>query len=215
MLPRALSGLKFGKFSVPNGTVHSGCTDPTRATARLVIVLVSWMPKNGTGDNKFFQMKRDIAVRPTEKSGRVKVDHLLRWSQIFRSDRTEMVRSIWFLTEISGILGWMESAPSLSSFPIYGAILHPLHRNEGAFKVTAWRIRDFFSPFSKKCASTRNHFPKPSCSKTTIRRFHKNLHSRDRLQTPVFIVPKDIVYVNLVSRFKPGNEVAFTCARKA
>lgn len=25
--------------------------------------------------------------------------------------KTEMVRSIWFLTEISGILGWMESAP--------------------------------------------------------------------------------------------------------
>ena len=24
---------------------------------------------------------------------------------------TEMVRSIWFLTEISGILGWIESAP--------------------------------------------------------------------------------------------------------
>ena len=25
---------------MPNGTVHSGCTDPTRATARLVIVRV-------------------------------------------------------------------------------------------------------------------------------------------------------------------------------
>ena len=25
--------------------------------------------------------------------------------------KTEMVRSIWFLTEISGILGWIESAP--------------------------------------------------------------------------------------------------------
>ena len=53
MLPRALSGLKFGKFSVPNGTVHSGCTDPTRTTARLVIVLVSWMQKRDTGDNNF------------------------------------------------------------------------------------------------------------------------------------------------------------------
>ena len=35
---------------------------------------------------------------------------LQRCSQIFRSDRNETVRSIWFLTEISGILGWMEIA---------------------------------------------------------------------------------------------------------
>ena len=36
---------------MPNGTVHSGCTDPTQATARLVIVLVSRIQKSGTGDN--------------------------------------------------------------------------------------------------------------------------------------------------------------------
>ena len=32
------SGLKFGKLHVLNGTVHSGCIDPTQATARFVIV---------------------------------------------------------------------------------------------------------------------------------------------------------------------------------
>ena len=32
------SGLKFRKLHVLNGTVHSGCTDPTQATARFVIV---------------------------------------------------------------------------------------------------------------------------------------------------------------------------------
>ena len=32
------SGLKFRKFPVLNGTVHSGCTDPTQTTARFVIV---------------------------------------------------------------------------------------------------------------------------------------------------------------------------------
>ena len=32
------SGLKFRKLYVLNGTVHSGCTDPTQATARFVIV---------------------------------------------------------------------------------------------------------------------------------------------------------------------------------
>ena len=30
------SGLKFRKFHVPNGTVPSGCKDPTQATARVV-----------------------------------------------------------------------------------------------------------------------------------------------------------------------------------
>ena len=50
------------------------------------------------------------SVRPTEMTRPVKVAHLQRWSQIIRSDRTEMARLIWFLTEISGILGWAESA---------------------------------------------------------------------------------------------------------
>ena len=47
------SGLKFRKFCVPNGTVHSGCTDLTPATARSVIVLLSRIQKSGTGDNNF------------------------------------------------------------------------------------------------------------------------------------------------------------------
>ena len=51
------SGLKFWKFHVPNKTAHSGCTDPTQATARLVIVLVSKIKKNSTGDNNFVKWK--------------------------------------------------------------------------------------------------------------------------------------------------------------
>ena len=43
------SGLKFHKLQEPNGTVHSGGTDPTR----LVIVLVSRIQKSGTGDKNF------------------------------------------------------------------------------------------------------------------------------------------------------------------
>ena len=42
--------------------------------------------------------------------GPIKLDHLQKCSQIFRSDQTEMIRSICFLTEISAILGCMESA---------------------------------------------------------------------------------------------------------
>ena len=66
-------------------------TDLTQATARLVIVLVSRIQKSGTRDNNFVP------------------------GQIFLSGRSEMVRSIWFLTEISKILDWMESAPSKST----------------------------------------------------------------------------------------------------
>ena len=51
------SGLKFRKFSVFNGTVQSGSTDPTQATARLVIVLASRIQKSGTGDNNFVKWK--------------------------------------------------------------------------------------------------------------------------------------------------------------
>ena len=46
----------------------------------------------------------------------VNVDHLQRCSQIFRSDRTEMVRSIcWFLRKISEIFGWTERGPGLNT----------------------------------------------------------------------------------------------------
>ena len=73
---------------MPNGTVHSVCTDPTQATARLNIVLVRRIQKSGTRENNFVKMERDNSVGPTE------VDHLQRCSQIFQSDRTELVRSI-------------------------------------------------------------------------------------------------------------------------
>ena len=51
------SGLKFWKFHAPNKTAHSGCMDPTQATARLVIVLVSRIQKSSTGDNNFVKWK--------------------------------------------------------------------------------------------------------------------------------------------------------------
>ena len=44
---------------------------------------------------QFCEIERDISVPPTEMTRLVKVDHLQSWSQIFRSDQTEMVRSIW------------------------------------------------------------------------------------------------------------------------
>ena len=100
--PWAIKIRHFGCFpfnnsvsaQVPNGTVHSVCTDPTRATARLVIVLVRTIQKSGTRENNFVKMERDNSVGPTEMTGPVKVDHLQRCPQIFQSDRTELVRFI-------------------------------------------------------------------------------------------------------------------------
>ena len=61
------SALKFRIFHVPNGKVHSGCTDPTQATPCLLIVLVSRIQKSGTGDNNLVKWK-DISVRPTDRN---------------------------------------------------------------------------------------------------------------------------------------------------
>ena len=51
------SSLKFRNFHSPSWTVHSGCTDPTQATAHLVIILVSQIQNNGTGDKCFVKWK--------------------------------------------------------------------------------------------------------------------------------------------------------------
>ena len=50
------SGLKFQKFYMPNGTVPSGCTDPTQATTRLVI-FISMIQKKRYWDNNFVKWK--------------------------------------------------------------------------------------------------------------------------------------------------------------
>ena len=43
------------------------------------------------------------------------VDHLQRWSRIFRSEEIETNLSIWIPTEISGIFGIMESTHGVRS----------------------------------------------------------------------------------------------------
>ena len=79
-----------------NGTVHSGCTHPTQTTTRLVIVLLSRIQKIGSGDNNFVKWKgtfwSDLPPPLSDQTGQV--DHLQSWSQIFRSDRTELVRAV-------------------------------------------------------------------------------------------------------------------------
>ena len=85
------SGLKFRKFSVFNGTVHSGSTTRHRA---LGYCSCKQDTKERYWGQQFCQMERNISVQPTEMTRPVKEDHLESWSRIFRSDQTEMVRSI-------------------------------------------------------------------------------------------------------------------------
>ena len=97
-----------------SGTVHSGCTVPIQLTERLLgYCTLSRIQKSSTGDNNF------VRWEGYEMKGSVKKDHLQRWSQILQSDRTERVRSIKFLTEVSRTLGWMK-APK-GSFYLGGA----------------------------------------------------------------------------------------------
>ena len=51
-------------------------------------------------------MARRISVRIFQPKS---VDHLQRWSRIFRLEETETDFSIWIPTQISGIFGVMES----------------------------------------------------------------------------------------------------------
>ena len=56
---------------MPSGTVHSSCTDQTKATASLAIVLVSRIQISGPGENNF-----------------------VKWKGTFRSDRLDQIRSV-------------------------------------------------------------------------------------------------------------------------
>ena len=105
-----ICGLKFRKFHVPNGTVLSGYADPTQATSRLVIVLVSRIQKSGIGDNNFVKWKGKFRSNRPKWPDRSKRTTFKAGSEY--SGRTKPKLSLPFDVpyEISGILGWMESA---------------------------------------------------------------------------------------------------------
>ena len=84
-----------------------------------------------------------------------------------RSDQTEMVTYHWFWTEISGILGWMESDPSLVNQikPIY----HGKNTNSSGFLF-------FFSTLSRLNIVLYNFFQSPIPKARLLRFFFVNLH---------------------------------------
>ena len=65
------SGLKFRKSHVPNGTVQSGCTDSTQATARWVIILVSRLQKSGKGVTPS-RSNSGYAIKPKKQQTTIK-----------------------------------------------------------------------------------------------------------------------------------------------
>ena len=73
--PRHLATLQKFQFEILwIGTVHSGCTDPTQATAWNCSCMQ--VTKEQYWGQQFCQMERDISVRPTKMTRPVKVDHL-------------------------------------------------------------------------------------------------------------------------------------------
>ena len=85
---------------------------------KLVFVLVLRIQKSDTGNNNFVKWKRDILVRQTEMTRPVKVDLEGGPKYTFWSDQTEMVRSIWFLTENFRNFGLNGKLPLFSSLKI-------------------------------------------------------------------------------------------------
>ena len=109
------SGLKFRKFYVPNGAYIPVAQTRPQATGRLVIVLVSRIQMSGTGDNNFVKWKG------TFQSDRPKWPDRSKWisfkSGLEYSGWTKPKWSVSFdvPTEISGILGWMQSTPEFNA----------------------------------------------------------------------------------------------------
>ena len=88
-----------------SGAVHSGCTDATQATARLVIVLLSRIQKSDTGDNNFVKWKGTFG------SDRRKRRDRLKWTTFKAGpEYSGWTKPKWSVpfdvpTEMSGILG--------------------------------------------------------------------------------------------------------------
>ena len=85
---------------------------------KLVVDLVLRIQKSDTGNNNFVKWKRDISVRPTEMTRPVKVNLKGGPKYTFWSHQTEMVRSIWFLTENFRNFGLNRKRPLFSSLKI-------------------------------------------------------------------------------------------------
>ena len=125
------SGLKFRKFHVLNGMVHSGCTDPTQATERFVIVASQHT------HNYALKVKSKYCLYPKEHSTVVKG----RWKTkgggiLFR------VESLWMQVNVkAGALSIQPQIPVISVGTSNGTDNFGLVRPEysGPGVLTIWQ----------------------------------------------------------------------------
>ena len=131
------SGLNFRKFHVPNGTsgtVRSVCTHPTQASARSVIVLVSYCnqdTKEQYWGQQFCQKESDRPKWPWP-------DWSKRTTFNPGPEYSDGTKPKWYVpfdipTIISGILGWIESSDARSRIHIKILLPRDL-REKGIFK---------------------------------------------------------------------------------
>ena len=106
------SGLKFQKFHMPNGTVPSGCTDPTQATTRLVI-FISMIQKKRYWDNNFVKWKGTFRSDLPKWPDRSKLTMHFQSTEYSRWTKPKWSVPFDVPTKVSGILGRTESALSL------------------------------------------------------------------------------------------------------
>ena len=95
----------FGHSTCPTErSCDSGCTDPTLATARLVIVLVSSIQKSGTWDDNYVNWKGTIGSDEQKWSNRSKWTTFKARPEYSGRTKPKWSVSCYVSTEISGIL---------------------------------------------------------------------------------------------------------------
>ena len=91
------------------------------------------------------------------------MDHLQRWSRIFRSEETETDLSIWIPTEISGIFGIMESTQSFRNLILllcktWATISHCFVHQHGRL-ITWVKTKNSFSDLAAFLSAPPSNFP--------------------------------------------------------
>ena len=142
---------------MPNGTVHSSCTDPTQASTACYCSCKQDTKEQYQGQ-QFCQMERDISVWPTKMTRPVKVDYLQSWSRIFQSDQTEIDHSIWSTNRNFQNFGLNENKAPLDSS--LGRILRFTSRLHTAY------LPNYFQLFLLKFCHPVDQFNKWTSPKT-------------------------------------------------
>ena len=108
---------------------------------------------------QFWQMERDISVPPTEMTRPVTVDHLQSWFRIFRSDQTEMVRSIWWTNRNFRTFGLNRKRPGYPMASEPSILYYIAFFTLQAFLISLKQKRYDTDAGENKCSLTMVLFP--------------------------------------------------------